>query len=119
MFSSVQDHVASAVKLYRVNLEDLPDYWADDDCDQFRTGLNAGFGQGSSDGYYMWAAYKSVAGEQDDVSENDYGLDDSESGQEEEEEPLPSGSEKVSKRDLVCYALLQPMLQYVSQDYRV
>lgn len=104
MYSTVRDHVATAVKLYRVNLEALPDYWADDPCDRFRTGLNAGFGQGWSDIYsMMWTAEKSEGEEQEDESDNnDYGVDDIDSDEEEgDDEQIPSEGGRVPKRELV------------------
>ncbi|KAF8583350.1 hypothetical protein K439DRAFT_1634534 [Ramaria rubella] len=101
-YSTVRENIASAAKLYRVNVESLPDYWADDDCDRFRTGLNAVFGQGSSDMYSMWAADKSGGEEQEDDSDNDFLLDDL-SDDEVEEDRAPEEEEeeeKVSKREL-------------------
>jgi hypothetical protein len=116
MFSSVQDHVAAAVKQYRVDLETLPDYWAGEACNEFRTGLNASFIQCNSHNHYMWGpAYKTATGEQD-ISDNDYGTDETDSG--EEDELIPGGSERVSKRDLVRCALLQTMPQCRSQGDR-
>jgi cobalamin biosynthesis protein CobT len=103
MYDTVHDHVSSAVKLHRVNIEALPDYWADDDCNHFRTGLNAGFGRDSPT-YCTWAADKSGEEEQEDDSDNDYALDDTNSDEEEgADERIHDEGERVSKRELVCH----------------
>ncbi|KAF8513762.1 hypothetical protein JB92DRAFT_3116073 [Gautieria morchelliformis] len=99
IYATVHDHVASAVKLHRVDIEALPDYWADDDC-EFRTGLNAGFGRDSPI-YCTWAADKSGEEEQEDDSDNDYALDDTNSDEEEGgDERIHDEGERVSKREL-------------------
>ena len=118
MYSTVRDHVATAVKLYRVDLEALPDYWADDDCDRFRTGLNAGFGQGSSDIYSMWAADKSGGEEREDESDdNDFALGGIDSDEEEgEDERIPGEGGRVPKRELVC---CPRFIQYHSATHNI
>lgn len=93
------------MKRYRINLESLPDYWDDDDCHRFRTGLNASFALGS-DAYHMLAADKSGGLVPQDESESDYNLDDN-SESDEEEELIPNETEKTSKRDLVCRPLFR------------
>ena len=101
MYGTVRTHIASAARLYRVHLESLPDYWADEDCDRYRTNLNAVFGQGSSDIYCLWAADKSGGEQEEDSDEGRFLYDGEDSDEEAEDDCVMEEEARVAKKELV------------------
>ena len=108
-YGTVRAHIASAVRLYRVNVERLPDYWADHDCDGFRTGLNVMFGQGSSDPYSLWMAEKSGGEQEEDSDEGRLLYDDGETDEEADGDCVMEEDERVSKKELVSPPFWMPL----------